>query len=130
MRRGSRIAFVVVLAFVASTIALRFAMQNLGTTSCNNKVPTDVMSLGIACDRFAEENGSRFPRNLDELLVPDVSGGTAWRGDSIPLDPWERPYRYEPPSDESAFVRVWTYGEDGIPGGEGDDLDCGSGMRR
>jgi general secretion pathway protein G len=48
----------------------------------------------------------------------------------VPRDPWGRAYRYEPPDEEFAFPRIWTYGEDGLPGGTEDDADFGNWTRR
>ena len=46
----------------------------------------------------------------------------------IPLDPWGAEYLLEvDPSHES--FRIGTYGEDGIPGGSGDDADVFSEWR-
>ena len=45
--------------------------------------------------------------------------------DEIPLDPWGRPYLYLSPGEHGAFD-LYSYGADGVPGGEGQNLDLGS----
>ena len=40
----------------------------------------------------------------------------------LPTDPWKNPYVYEPPSAGRPY-RVISYGKDGLPGGETDDVD-------
>jgi general secretion pathway protein G len=45
--------------------------------------------------------------------------------DEVPLDPWARPYLYLSPGEHGAFD-LYSYGADGVPGGEGQNLDLGS----
>lgn len=45
--------------------------------------------------------------------------------DEIPLDPWGRPYLYLTPGEHGAFD-LYSYGADGVPGGEGQNLDLGN----
>jgi general secretion pathway protein G len=44
--------------------------------------------------------------------------------DQVPVDPWGRPYVYRLNEQHSGVV---TYGEDGVPGGQGDSADINSG---
>jgi general secretion pathway protein G len=44
--------------------------------------------------------------------------------DQVPLDPWGRPYVYRLNEQHSGVV---SYGEDGVPGGQGDSADVNSG---
>ena len=54
-----------------------------------------------------------YPASLDEL---DRSG-------ALPrVDPWQRPFKYERSSDGKGY-RLECLGQDGAPGGEGDDRD-------
>lgn len=43
----------------------------------------------------------------------------------LPLDPWGRPYLYLSPG-ENGEVDIYSYGADGIPGGEGQNADVGN----
>lgn len=45
--------------------------------------------------------------------------------DEAPLDPWGRSYLYLSPGEHGAFD-LYSYGADGVPGGEGQNLDLGS----
>lgn len=45
--------------------------------------------------------------------------------DEIPLDPWGRPYLYLAPGEHGAFD-LFSYGADGVPGGEGQNQDLGN----
>ncbi|WP_254618282.1 type II secretion system major pseudopilin GspG [Vibrio metschnikovii] len=60
-------------------------------------------------------------------LMEAPSGITGWNGPylakSLPLDPWNNPYRYQlKPNHEFA---LYSYGRDNKPGGEGEDQDVG-----
>jgi general secretion pathway protein G len=118
------------LVLVVATVVVTNVMGRLGTTGCNNKVPSDIMALEAAAERFAALHAGEFPASLADLVRTDEHGQTVLRGTSLPRDPWGRAYRYEPPNTEFAFPRIWSYGEDGLPGGTEDDADFGSWMRR
>jgi general secretion pathway protein G len=44
--------------------------------------------------------------------------------DEVPVDPWGRQYVYRLNKEHSGVV---SYGEDGVPGGQGDNADINSG---
>jgi general secretion pathway protein G len=45
----------------------------------------------------------------------------------IPLDPWGNEYQYEAPGAHNDHsYDLWSYGADGVPGGEGVDADIGN----
>jgi general secretion pathway protein G len=74
---------------------------------------------------------SGYPNQSEglEALVKAPPGAVTWRGPyiedgNVPLDPWNRPYRYEP-SANNAKPRIYTLGRDDAPGGEGEDADVG-----
>ncbi|GAB5452715.1 MAG: type II secretion system major pseudopilin GspG [Halioglobus sp.] len=70
----------------------------------------------------------RFPtteQGLDALVnKPERVSG--WNGpylkSNVPLDPWKREYLYRYPG-ERGSIEIITYGQDGQPGGEGEDAD-------
>jgi len=73
----------------------------------------------------------RFPSNDEGLvaLVARPAGSTGWNGpylkSDVPLDPWKRDYLYKYPGDH-AEVDIFSYGQNGTPGGEGEDTDVGN----
>lgn len=117
-----------VFVLIGATLCLNLVMSQ--GTNCHNKVPTDVMTLEAACERYADLHAGASPPSLDELVRPDARGETLLRDTRIPLDPWGRAYRYEPADAEHPFVRIGTLGRDGLPGGEGDDADLDNGTIR
>jgi general secretion pathway protein G len=49
------------------------------------------------------------------------------KGGRVPLDPWGEPYLYESPGQHNPHAfDLWTYGADGVAGGEGVDADVGN----
>jgi general secretion pathway protein G len=56
--------------------------------------------------------------------VPDnwKTGGYV---EKLPLDPWGKPYQYLNPGLHGE-IDVFSYGADGVPGGEGFDADVGN----
>ncbi|WP_116367412.1 type II secretion system major pseudopilin GspG [Parahaliea mediterranea] len=74
----------------------------------------------------------RFPSNAEGLnaLVRKPAGAAGWNGPylkskEVPLDPWNREYNYKYPG-EHAEMDIFTYGQNGVPGGEGEDSDVGN----
>ncbi len=73
----------------------------------------------------------RFPSTTEGLaaLVEKPSAAAGWNGpylkSDVPLDPWNREYNYKYPGDRGE-IDIFTYGQNGSPGGEGEDADVGN----
>jgi general secretion pathway protein G len=83
-----------------------------------------------ALDQFRIDLG-RYPatdEGLQALVQPPVAD-PRWAGPylakAVPRDPWGRQYSYAAPGQHGDFD-LWTYGRDGVPGGEGDNADITS----
>jgi general secretion pathway protein G len=76
---------------------------------------------------YAHEHKGEYPARLDALVVPGASGQTYF-GDrrEVPLDPWNRPFVYAPPTPAHPQARITSLGADGKPGGQGEDADIDS----
>ncbi len=61
-----------------------------------------------------------------EALVSKPADAIGWNGpylkSGVPADPWRRAYHYKYPG-EQAEVDIFSLGQDGSPGGEGEDAD-------
>ena len=70
----------------------------------------------------------RFPTTDQGLdaLVNKPAGVVGWNGpylkSDVPLDPWNGEYNYRYPG-EQGEIDIYSYGQDGAPGGEGEDAD-------
>ena len=73
----------------------------------------------------------RYPNTTEGLaaLVEKPSSAAGWNGpylkSDVPLDPWNREYNYKYPGDHGE-VDIFSYGQNGSPGGEGEDADVGN----
>ncbi|MEZ5572080.1 MAG: type II secretion system major pseudopilin GspG [Halioglobus sp.] len=73
----------------------------------------------------------RFPSTEQGLnaLVQKPVDVVGWNGpylkSGVPLDPWNRDYIYKYPG-EHGELDIYSYGQDGSPGGEGEDADVTS----
>ncbi|HXI19529.1 MAG TPA: type II secretion system major pseudopilin GspG [Gemmatimonadales bacterium] len=71
-------------------------------------------------------------QGLQALIVapPDAKNyqpGGYLRERRIPLDPWGNPYQYEAPGQHNDLdYDLWSFGADGVAGGEGVDADIGN----
>ncbi|MFV8818308.1 type II secretion system major pseudopilin GspG [Haliea sp. E17] len=73
----------------------------------------------------------RYPSTAQGLqsLVEKPADASGWNGpylkSGVPLDPWSREYHYKYPG-EHGELDVFTYGQNGAPGGDGEDRDVGN----
>lgn len=92
---------------------------------------TDVNNLLQALKLYKLDN-QRFPSGEQGLqsLVARPSVGSAppnWKPylDKLPNDPWGRPYQYANPGIKGE-IDIYSFGADGVAGGEGNDAEIGS----
>jgi general secretion pathway protein G len=92
---------------------------------------TDVNNLMQALKLYKLDN-LRYPSNEQGLqaLVAKPTAGTIppnWRPylDKLPSDPWAHPYQYSNPG-LNGEIDVFSFGADGVAGGEGRNADIGS----
>ena len=88
----------------------------------------NITTIGQAVDNFIVVINGRTPDSLEEFVTPDVNGETDLPARKVPTDPWGAEYLYDPPKSETRGYRVYTYGKDGVPGGEGEDRDIDNWM--
>ena len=112
---------VVVIIGLLATMVVPAVMKRLSIAT-GTTARVDIMTLSSALDEVAILNGGRYPDSLEALVTPDENGYTMIRASKLPNDPWGMPYMYDPPMSGQPF-RVYSYGKDGMPGGEGDDAD-------
>lgn len=73
----------------------------------------------------------RFPSTQEGLqaLVTKPAGIKGWNGpylkSGVPSDPWNREYQYKSPGEKGEFD-IYTFGQDGNPGGDGENADVGN----
>lgn len=73
----------------------------------------------------------RYPSNSQGLqaLVEKPGDADGWNGpylkSGVPLDPWKQEYQYAYPGDQ-AEIDIYSLGQDGVEGGEGENSDVGN----
>ncbi len=92
---------------------------------------TDVNNLMQALKLYRLDN-QRYPsseQGLQALVIKPTSGAIPpnWKPylEKLPNDPWGRPYQYANPGLKGE-VDVFSFGADGVLGGEGKDAEIGN----
>lgn len=92
---------------------------------------TDVTNLMQALKLYRLDN-QRYPtaeQGLQSLVARPTTTPVPpnWKPylDKLPSDPWGKPYQYANPGVKGE-IDVFSYGADGVTGGEGNDADIGS----
>jgi len=84
-----------------------------------------------ALQLFALDVG-RFPTTSEglEALRSNPGNVASWNGPYIkkdlPMDPWGKPYIYRNPGTHGTDFDLYSYGPDGVEGGEGENADIGN----
>jgi general secretion pathway protein G len=99
------------------------------------KAKNDISVLESAIDLFYRDNG-RYPttqEGLKSLVTPtkaleeDPNYNARQYLKRLRKDPWGNPYQYKSPgTNNTEKYDIWTYGADGVAGGEGLDSDYGN----
>jgi general secretion pathway protein G len=125
-RRGFSLAemmVVIVIIGLLATLVVPNVVARLFTGQVG-KAKSDIMTIVNALEEYCVLNNGTYPDSLEALVTPDANTGqTILRQERVPLDPWKNEYGYEPPGAGRVKPRVFTYGADGAPGGEGKDRD-------
>jgi len=89
-----------------------------------NAARAQVQELTVVLEQY-HVDGNEYPTGPDGLgcLIqppPDLANPTKWNGPylkkpALPLDPWDRPFKYQYPSAHGQDVPdVWSTGPDGV----------------
>lgn len=119
------IELLVVLAILGMLAALvgPALFSNLGKGQ-RATAASQISNIETSLDQYRLDVG-RYPQTLEGLIENDT-GRDVWAGPylrgELPKDPWGNDYFYQ--VGEKDFV-LMSYGQDGAPGGEGDDADIG-----
>jgi len=113
---------VIVILGLLATLVVPNVIDHL-KRAIRQKATTDITTIAKAIDSYAIVNGGRYPESLEALVTPDENGATFLDRRKLPKDPWEAEYMYEIPHGDERRPEVYSYGKDGVPGGEGEDAD-------
>lgn len=115
----------VIIGLLAGYVGPRYFSQIGKSESKVAKAQVDAFEKALTQYRL---DVGRFPtteQGLDALMKKPAAEAR-WDGPylakAVPLDPWNRPYQYRQPGEQTDFDLV-SYGRDGRPGGSGEDAD-------
>jgi general secretion pathway protein G len=94
------------------------------------KARADISQIGSHLALYKLDNYS-FPSTAQGLqaLVTDPGGKGSWRQirPNVPKDPWKNFYQYQYPGTKNpSSFDLWSFGADGVAGGEGYNADIGN----
>ena len=114
-----------IIALLAALVAPKvFPKLGKGKTAA---AKAQIEMLGQALDQYRLDTG-HYPttaQGLQALLTNpgiDKWDGPYLKKNLIPLDPWGRAYSYACPGTHGEYD-IWSFGRDGVQGGEGEDQD-------
>jgi general secretion pathway protein G len=120
---------ITIIALIMSLVGPR--VLNYLTESKVKAAKIQMQSFSSALDLLYLDTG-RYPSSAEGLttLVKPTSAMGGWngpylKGNSVPNDPWGKPYVYRSPTERSKF-EIMSYGADGQEGGTGTAADITS----
>jgi len=117
------IELMIVIAILA--ILGAFAVNTFKGVIPNTKIQaakTDLKSFSGVLTQYSLQNNGSYP-TTEEGLQKLVTEGLL---KSKLLDPWQKPYQYRYPGQFGESPEIWSFGADGVEGGEGNDADIKS----
>ena len=120
------IVVLVILGLLAAVVAPRLYERLAGSKAQIARI--QIGELENALQMFAFDVG-RYPTNTEglEALVSNPGNLESWKGPylskALPMDPWGKPYIYRCPGTHNNEFDLFSYGPDGVEGGEGENSD-------
>ncbi|MGW8369100.1 MAG: type II secretion system major pseudopilin GspG [Gammaproteobacteria bacterium] len=119
---------VVIIGLLAAIIAPNI-MSNLSRAEIT-AAKQEIRTISGALDQFRIDF-YRYPTTDEGLAIltggKDINNRSVPRFiDTVPIDPWGRPYLYEYPSRHGKDYDLYTLGADGQENGEGTNADIGN----
>jgi general secretion pathway protein G len=113
---------VIILGILVAMVVPRLVGR--GEQARRQAAEADIKSnIALALDLYELDNGT-YPEKLEDLLKdPGESKTPNWNGPYLkrkPTDPWGREYNYTCPGQHSKDYDLFSYGADGVEGGEDD----------
>ena len=131
-QRGFTLIEIMVVVVIIGLLAALVAPSLIGNIdrAAVNRARADLRSIETALNLYRLDNFS-YPstdQGLEALVSnPGEAAAPNWKAylRSLPSDPWNQPYQYVYPGQQSEFD-LFTYGADGVQGGENINADIGN----
>ncbi|MBW2217323.1 MAG: type II secretion system major pseudopilin GspG [Deltaproteobacteria bacterium] len=117
---------VIIILGIMATIVVPKVFKHVGKSQTTT-AKIQIENLGSALDSFRLDN-DRYPTTVEGLnaLREKPVGLKDWDGPylpkPVPPDPWDKPYLYKCPGEHGDYD-LFSYGRDGVEGGEKSDQD-------
>ncbi len=131
MKSSNPLITVIVIIFLISILSGITCPHPMTSPSFKHKIIYDaaisgMQHIGKAIETYKQNTG-QFPNKLEDLLNCPTGLEDVWQGPYLKegylYDTWDRLYIYEPNrADPNRYVII-SYGEDGLPGGDGYNKD-------
>jgi general secretion pathway protein G len=134
VRRGFTLMELVVVILILAILAALILPRVFGRTddAKRAKAATDIATLRAQVQIYKTDVGT-FPETLQDLRSRPSEGADGWHGPyldkEIPTDPYGNEYDYQVSSDGEDYTII-CYGQDGSPGGEGNNADIGEELQQ
>lgn len=118
----------VIIGLLVGYVAPRYFSQ-IGKSEIKT-AQAQINAFDKALDQYRLDVG-RYPATEQGLsaLNTQPAGETRWKGPylkkAVPKDPWGQAYQYRFPGEHGDFD-LYSFGQDGKPGGEGESADIGN----
>lgn len=116
----------VILGLLAGLVAPQFFGKV--DSSRVRTAETQIKMLKMALQTYRLDVGS-YPNSLEALQTKPADAGNFWDGpylqESVPLDPWNKPYIYKKDGSAEQGFLLYSHGADGQEGGEDINADVG-----
>ncbi|GBC60188.1 type II secretion system protein GspG [Desulfonema ishimotonii] len=127
--RGFTLIELLIVMIILGVLAALVAPKMFGKTgkAMQKAAKTQISMFETAIDTYRLDVG-KFPTTEQGLEALRVKPDDAKRWDgpylpkAVPPDPWGNPYEYRAPGEHGDYD-IFSYGADGQPDGEGEDLD-------
>ena len=115
---------IVIIGLLATVVMINVLPSQ--DRAMREKARADIAVLEQAIETFRLET-LRFPTAAEGLqaLVAPPNGRDGGYIRRLPADPWGNPYQYAFPGEKGRFD-IYSFGADGVKGGEGNDADIGN----
>lgn len=131
-QRGFTLIEIMVVVVIIGLLSAMIAPTIFGQIDNANekKVLADIKSIENQMALYRLDNFD-YPSTSQgiQALVTDPGTRGTWRGylSKMPKDPWQNEYQYLNPGQKNPQTfDLWSYGADGVAGGEGKNRDIGN----
>ena len=125
-RAGFSLAELMVVIVIIGLLATMVVPNVLGRLASSKQgiARSEIASIMQGIQQYyIDHNTNKLPDSLEILLEPDDNGEPYLDNASL-KDPWDNLYQYDAPSTPAyREVLVYSFGRDGVQGGEGEDAD-------